>query len=75
MYYINKKYPYNINKKPLYCQYLIKNYFNLLDTGIKIPKKFYFFERSKLRNFNKLAHRLLNKIDTVYSNQLLKYKY
>jgi hypothetical protein len=73
--YINKKYPYRINKKKNYYQYLIKNYFNLTNTGIKILKKFYFFERSKLRNFNKLSHRLLTKIDTVYSNQLLKYKY
>jgi len=73
--YINKKYPYRINKKNIYCQYTIKNYFNLLETGIKIPKKFYFFERSKIRNFNKLANRLLNKIDTIYGNQLLKYKY
>jgi hypothetical protein len=73
--YINRKYPYLINKKKNYCQYLIKNYFNLTSTGVKILKKFYFFERSKLRNFNKLSHRLLNKIDTVYSNQLLKYKY
>jgi hypothetical protein len=73
--YINKKYPYRINKRKNYYQYLIKNYFNLTNTGIKILKKYYFFERSKLRNFNKLSHRLLNKIDTVYSNQLLKYKY
>jgi hypothetical protein len=75
MRYINKKYPYKINKKNKYYQYLIKNYFNVIETGIKIPKKFFFFNRSKLRNFNKLAHRLLSKIDTVYGNQLLKYKY
>ncbi len=43
--------------------------------GLKYRKKFLFFEKSKLRNINKLGHRLLNKIDTVYSNQLLKYKY
>jgi hypothetical protein len=73
--YINKKYPYYINKKKSYYQYLIKNYFNLINTGVKISKKYFFFERSKLRNFNKLAHRLLNKIDTIYGNQLLKYKY
>ena len=72
--YIYKKYPYRLNKKRYY-QYVIKNYFNLIDTGIKISKKYYFFERSKLRSFNKLSHRLLNKIDTIYSNQLLKYKY
>jgi len=64
-----------INKTTKYYQYIIKNYFNLIETGIKIPKKFFFFERSKIRNFNKLAHRLLNKIDTIYGNQLLKYKY
>jgi hypothetical protein len=75
MRFINKKYPYRINKKKAYQQYLIKNYFNLTNTSIKISKKFYFFERAKLRNFNKLAHRFLTKIDTVYSNQLLKYKY
>ena len=73
--YIYKKYPYRINKKKMYYQYIIKNYFNLTHTSIKILKKFYFFDRNKLRNFNKLSHRLLNKIDTVYSNQLLKYKY
>jgi hypothetical protein len=73
--YIYKKYPYKINKKNKYYVYAIKNYFNIIDSGIKIPKKFFFFERSKLRNFNKLGHRLLNKIDSVYCNQLLKYKY
>jgi hypothetical protein len=73
--YINKKYPYIINKKSNYYQYAIKNYFNLIETGVKISKKFFFFERSKLRNLNKLSHRLLSKIDTVYGNQLLKYKY
>jgi hypothetical protein len=73
--YIYKKYPYNINKKTKYYQYAIKNYFNIIETGGKIYKKFFFFERSKLRNFNKFSHRLLNKIDTVYGNQLLKYKY
>jgi hypothetical protein len=73
--YIYRKYPYKVNKKHNYYLYIIKNYFNVIDTGIKISKKFFFFERSKLRNFNKLGHRLLNKIDTVYCNQLLKYKY
>jgi len=73
--YIYKKYPYKLNKKKLYYQYVIKNYFNLIETGIKITKKFYFFDRSKLRNFNKLSYRFLNKIDIVYGNQLLKYKY
>jgi hypothetical protein len=73
--YIYSKYPYKVNKKNRYHSYVIKNYFNVIDTGIKISKKFFFFERSKLRNFNKLGHRLLNKIDTVYCNQLLKYKY
>jgi hypothetical protein len=73
--YIYKKYPYRINKKKIYYQYVIKNYFNLIDTGIKISKKFYFFDRTRLRNSNKLSFRLLNKIDTVYGNQLLKYKY
>jgi hypothetical protein len=75
MRYINKKYPYRINKKKIYYQYLIKHYFNLTNTSIKILKKFNFFERAKLRNFHKLTHRLLNKIDTIYGNQLLKYKY
>lgn len=74
MNYIYKKYPYKINKKKYY-QYAVKHYFNLLDTGVKISKKFYFFERSKLRHYNKLAHRFLTKIDTIYSNSLLKYKY
>jgi hypothetical protein len=73
--YMNRKYPYIINKKNKYYQYSIKNYFNLIETGIKIPKKFFFLERSKLRNSNKLAHRLLSKIDTIYGNQLLKHKY
>jgi hypothetical protein len=73
--YIYKKYPYSLNKKNKFYQYIIKNYLNQLETGIKISKKFFFFERSKLRNFNKLSNRLLNKIDTVYGNQLLKYKY
>jgi hypothetical protein len=73
--YIYKKYPYRINNKKIYYQYVTKNYFNLIDTGIKILKKFHFFNRSKLRNYNKLSYRLLNKIDTVYGNQLLKYKY
>jgi len=72
--YIYKKYPYRINKNKFY-QYVIKNYFHLIDTGIKIPKKFFFFERSKLRNFNKLSHKLLNKVDIIYGNQLKKYKY
>jgi hypothetical protein len=72
--YIYKKYPYKINKNKFY-QYVIKNYFNLIETGIKIPKKFFFFERSKLRNFNKLSHRFLNKVDVIYGNQLKKYKY
>jgi hypothetical protein len=75
MNYIYKKYPYNMNNKNKYYQYVVKNYFSSLDTGIKISKKFFFLERSKLRNFNKLYNRLLNKIDTVYGNQLLKYKY
>jgi hypothetical protein len=74
--YIYKKYPYRINKnKNKFYQINLKNYFNLIDTGIKVLKKFYFFDRSKLRYYNRLAHRLLNKIDTVYGNQLLKYKY
>jgi len=73
--YLYKKYPYNINKKNKYYQYAIKNFLNNIDTGIKISKKFYFFERSKLRNLNKFNNRLLNKIDNVYGNQLLKYKY
>jgi len=34
--YISKKYPYRINKKKNYYQYLIKNYFNLISTGTKI---------------------------------------
>jgi len=72
--YIYKKYPYKINNKKYY-QYAIKNYFNLIDTGIKISKKFYFFDRNKLRNFNNLSHRLLTKIDNIYGNQLRKYKY
>ena len=72
--YIYKKYPFKINEKRYY-QYAINNYFNLLDTGIKISKKFFFFERGKLRYYNKLAHRFLNKIDTIYSNSLLKHKY
>jgi hypothetical protein len=72
--YIYKKYPYRINKNKFY-QTAIKDYFNLMGTSIKIFKKFYFFDRSKLRHYNKLAHRLLSKIDTVYGNQLLKYKY
>jgi hypothetical protein len=73
--YLYKKYPYNINKKNKYYQYAIKNFFNNIDTGIKISKKFFFFERSKLRNLNKFNNRLLNKIDNIYGNQLLKYKY
>jgi hypothetical protein len=73
--YIYRKYPYKINNNNLYYKFIIQNYFNIIDTGIKISKKFIFFDKNKLRNFNKLSHRLLNKIDTVYSNQLLKYKY
>jgi hypothetical protein len=73
--YLYKKYPYNLNKKNKYYQYVIKNFLNNIDTGIKISKKFLFFERSKLRNLNKFNNRLLNKIDNVYGNQLLKYKY
>jgi hypothetical protein len=73
-YYVEKKYPYNINKKG-HAHYIIKKYFNTIDTGIKISKKFYFFDRNKLRNFNKLSHRFLVKLETVYGNQLLKYKY
>jgi len=73
--YLDRKYPYKINKKKAFYQYIIKNHFNLIETGIRIPKKYIFFERNKLRTFNKLSHRLLSKIDTVYGNQLLKYKY
>src|ERR1700761_4057954 len=74
--YIYKKYPYRINKnRNKFYQIVIKDYSNLIGTSIKIFKKFYFFDRSKLRHYNKLSHRLLSKIDTVYGNQLLKYKY
>jgi len=41
--YIYKKYPYKVNKKNKYYRYVIKNYFNVIDTGIKISKKFFFF--------------------------------
>ncbi len=43
MRYIYKKYPYTINKKGKYYQYVIKNYFNLIDTGVKISKKIFIF--------------------------------
>src|ERR1051325_8557525 len=47
MRYLYRKYPYRINKKKLYYQYIIKNYFNITDTSIKILKKFLFFEKGK----------------------------
>jgi hypothetical protein len=73
-YYTENKYPYNINKKH-HSHHAIISYFNRIDTGIKIAKKFYFFDINKIRSFNRLSHRFLVKLETVYSNQLLKYKY
>jgi hypothetical protein len=73
-YYTEKKYPYNINKK-YHSQNTLRNYFNTIDTGVKISKKFYFFDINRVRNFNRLSHRFLVKLETVYGNHLLKYKY